>query len=532
MATQAHLPLQHLHVVLLKKDVKSGKAAIAQGKHPLVQKADSTVLPGGELYYQAPPARDADWREFLVPAFSAQLPAFKAQHASAVLFVPAKKRLFAVTFGHGDAFLSPAAVESDFGLRTALTLCQPESLRAVDYRTIEERTRLARVQLSAEASVSAFRVDTATDLLRGFEARSKDLAVCERLAARWSSLSITARVSIGKLPQTLAKLHNYYSKKSLPQEFAWIENVQRVQDPTVSTALDTELEARLTQGNLDNLRLAIPEIVGVGLKIGARFFEMDGPEFDSDISAYLSSRPRKVRSALEAAKKYHDIVLVDLGTGAEKQRIPVYRCVVAEIEHNGTLFILADGEWFSLDRDYVKEVDAVLGAIATAPHKLPNWPSGQIEGDYNAASCAAWRDAALLDKANVWHGGGHSQIEPADWVTKSLVLGYVKRRDKSSSGLSHLFAQGAVAAVLLNLDASFRKRVAAKIPPSHSAVAAKLRATKFSTDQWTVAYVILGADPGSPTQRLPFFSKVNLRKHIEHLRSMQYKVAIVGIPTA
>lgn len=306
MARQMKLnqkPIAYLNVHLLKTTIKDPADAVNPDKRRAPITAAPAVLSHGTLYYQAPPANPVAWQEFLRPAFGDGVDRFRSQHASAVLFFPAAGRLFAVTFGYGRMLLAESALEPDFGLRTAISLCEPSTLRAVDYRTIEERTRIGRIQLSDEGSVNAFRMDTDTDLLRGLEARSNDPSVCERLGAKWSSLTVGARVKVKDLPVLAAKLLKAYRKHKLPAEFEWIDQVQRVTDPSMLTSLDSALEAKLDAGQHHGIRLAMPEITGDLLGMDAKFFKPDGANFDSDISVYLANRPRHAASTIHAAKR-------------------------------------------------------------------------------------------------------------------------------------------------------------------------------------------------------------------------------------
>jgi uncharacterized protein (TIGR04141 family) len=513
---------------LLKHAIKDPKQAINPKKYPEERKADATVLEGGMLYYETPPATKASWRALLVPAFGTNLPDFWSQHASAVLFFPTKGRWFAMTFGYGRSLLRESVLEPDFGLRTGVNLCEPDTLRAVDYRTIEERTRIGRIQVSNEASVGAFRMDTSTDLLRGLEATSKDKTVCERLGARWSNLAIAARMNLSDLPALGAKLLKYYKVKSLPKEFGWIDNVLRVSDPAEAEALDQELESRLDGGQHAGIRLAFPEIVADLVGLEARFFRRDGAAFCSKIADYLAARPKAVTSTVATARHSHDVVLVDPGTNTVKHRASIYRCLVAELEHTGKLYMLADGEWYQLDRDYVKEVDAVIRRIPVLKTKLPSWNSGEDEGEYLDRAVPLWTGCCKIHTGKIFHGGGSGQIEVGDILTDQNLIGHVKRLDKNSSGLSHLFAQGDTSARLMRMDREFRKKVAAKVPGTHKKQADAIRASKFDHEQWTIAYLILGASSTQPALDVPFFSKVNLRKHYEGLLLMGYRVVVVG----
>lgn len=535
MAVAQEKRLQHINIHLIKAGITDIKVILANGKSAAELKAKRTVLPDGVLYYESPRPKNASWRDFLAPGFGQRLPMFTTQHASAVLLFPVgngnRKRLFAVTFGYGRALLSESALEPDFGLRTALHLCNPETLRAINYRTIEERTRIGRVQLSDAGSVDAFRMNFDTDLLRGLEAESNDRTVCERLGARWSNLIVSSRVEVDDLPSLASRLLSRYRNRSLPAEYAWIENVRRVTDPMLITTLDTELEERVNRRELDGIRLAIPEIAGSTVGVNVKLFKPDvnSADFTSDFDAYLGMRKRKGNWTIETAKNSHTVYLVDSSTCREVEHSSIYRCIVAEFDHAHERYLLVDGEWFQLNRDFVQAVNESMSAIPVLSHSLPNWNSGESEGDWNARACKSWKEAALLDKTNIPHGGGRSRIEPADIVTRAQVLAHVKRRDMSSSGLSHLFAQGVVASQLIYEDKEYRRKVAKCLPRSHKPVAATLSDDKFDPRLWTVGYVLLGADSVRPAQTMPFFSKVNLKGASQRLKLMGYKVGIIGV---
>ncbi|MCC6682211.1 MAG: TIGR04141 family sporadically distributed protein [Phycisphaeraceae bacterium] len=533
MARKSEDRLEQINIHLLKSEITDFKNAIAYGKSPKHISASADVLPNAVLYFEDPPKKPSSWRSFLAPGFSTALPQFDAKHASALLFFQAgnsnTKRSFAVTLGYGRALLSESALEPDFGLRTALNLCNPDTLRAVNYRTIEERTRITRTQLSDAGSVDAFRINMDTDLLRGLEAESNNKDVCERLGARWSNLIVAARVEIGDLPTLATKLLGY-RKKKLPTQYAWIDNVRRVTDPSCIQSLDAELEHRVKTKQFDGIRLAIPEITGSTVGIDAKLFEptTEAEDFTSDFNEYLNKRKKQVEWSVQSAKMNQRVYLIDTGSGAEREHTPVYRCIVAEFDHDGNRYLLIDGEWFLLNPNFVNLINKAMTQIPHPAHSLPAW-TGEKEGDWNKHACVAWKDAALLDKSNPLHGGGGSKIEPADIVTKAGLFGHVKRRDKSSSGLSHLFAQGVVSARLIKQDADFRKKVAKCIPSSHKGLCQKLNGTSFDARKWTVSYIILGADTAKPAETLPFFSKVNLRGAIQQLKDMEYNVGIIGV---
>lgn len=529
MPTTTKKPIEYLHLHLLKKEIIDPASAIREGKSRPPLKSTTSVLSGGILYFASPPSTPAVWRNFLLPAFGNRLPDFRSQHASAVLLFPAAKRWFALTYGYGKSMLAEGCLEPDFGLKTAVQLHKPDSLRAVQYRTVEEKTRIGRVQMSDESAVGAFRLDTDTDLLRGLEVGSNDTSVCERLAANWASLTVGARVDLSGLPTLVGKLLKYYSKQKLPPEFEFIDHMQRIIDPPLLLALDTELESRLDSAKYDGIRLAMPELADGVIGMDAKFFKADGPAFESSIAAYLKARNKAVTSTLGAAKSAHRIVMVDESTGKVKSQKDVYRCIIAEIEYNKELYLLADGEWFALDKDFVAKVNKAMSKIPVLKPGWPAWKPGEAEGKYNKRVQKLLKGSTLLDAKNISYGGGRSKIEAADLLTKTRILCHAKRMDQGNQSLSHLFAQGAVASTAISQSHEFRKKVVQHVKPENAALATELGKLKFDPKGWTVAYVLLGADPEKPTDSLPFFAKVNLKKHIERLLAMQYKVGIIGV---
>ena len=183
-------PIQQVNICLIKSSVSLPTGALESPATLTSINATATTLPNGVLYYKPANPKPASWRSFVSSGFNASsLPPFLSETPSALLFFkagpPKNQRLFAVTFGYARSWLKQSALEADFGLRTALNLCEPDTLRAVDFRTIEERSRISRVQLSEAGSVDAFQMNMDTSLLRGVEAESKDKKVCERLGARW-----------------------------------------------------------------------------------------------------------------------------------------------------------------------------------------------------------------------------------------------------------------------------------------------------------------------------------------------------------
>jgi uncharacterized protein (TIGR04141 family) len=101
----------------------------------------------------------------------------------------------------------------------------------------------------------------------------------------------------------------------------------------------------------------------------------------------------------------------------------------------------------------------------------------------------------------------------------------VKKRGRSSSTLSHLFAQGVTSAELLLNDEDFHKDAAQKVGEVDGAFVAAIPQDPGARKKIQVAYVILsrGQRPEKP-YGLPFFSMVGLKAATERLRGAGIEV--------
>ena len=117
-----------------------------------------------------------------------------------------------------------------------------------------------------------------------------------------------------------------------------------------------------------------------------------------------------------------------------------------------------------------------------------------------------------------------------DVLTRDRQLVHVKRKF-ASSALSHLFGQGYVSAELLIDSEAYRARVRDKIGGANPDFQRLFPEGDVVAADWEVVYAILGPWNGeSPSAKLPFFSKVNLREFRRRLRRMGFKVTLARVP--
>jgi uncharacterized protein (TIGR04141 family) len=90
--------------------------------------------------------------------------------------------------------------------------------------------------------------------------------------------------------------------------------------------------------------------------------------------------------------------------------------------------------------------------------------------------------------------------------------------------LSHLFAQGFVAAEAFIKDSEYREKLNPKLPPSIKLIDPKLRP---DPSKYKLVYAI--ATKKDIPVELPFFSKVTLKNALKTLRALNYNISLAKI---
>lgn len=160
------------------------------------------------------------------------------------------------------------------------------------------------------------------------------------------------------------------------------------------------------------------------------------------------------------------------------------------------------------------------------------------EGLYNEEAAAHLPTNLLLDKRTVRVAANTSPIEICDVLTSDRKFVHVKRK-LASSALSHLFGQGYVSGDLFLASPEYRVAVADEIEAaeadkgSGSIFSDALDFDRPDPAAIEVVYAVVANWNGDEVvDRLPFFSKVNLRRHTTDLRRMGYRVTFKRIDIA
>jgi len=340
---------------------------------------------------------------------------------------------------------------------------------------------------------------------------------------------------LGKLCREIQEAHD---RTDYTERFDWIDRIRPIPDPLALQEVEEHLTDRLTRGDITDLELSPPEIVDWSAVTGFRYHFEARKKFQHPelrIQDYLrglagaEDRP----SVLDAAYLRRRYIWAVDGDSRQITKWPVWRCLAGEFEFKGSIYIIDEGEIFSVSPDYLRTLNDSISAVPLVTD-IP-WPPAApstSEDEFNGKAAASIPSALLMDKKLVNARTQTTPIEVCDVLTADGRLIHVKRH-LGSSDLSHLFSQGFVSAQLLQEDAIFRKAAAEKIKELAPDTSFGFFETpSLDTTRFQVIYAIVASWKGrSLAQALPFFSKVNLDRTIQELTNRGYRIGLSQVDT-
>lgn len=439
----------------------------------------------------------------------------------AALVVKINESLFVLTFGTGFHLLKNESIERDFGLRVTLNSVDPDKLRSLDKASYDHNPLNSRTQSSIDLGVFDLDVDSEMDMLYAVTGVSRISVFGSHVTGR-DALTLVLEVSLNGLKEVLTECLLKY-KTSLPKDFEWVENIQRVKDKELHDVLDLELDDTLAKGEFKSMWLGEPEIIDWESQVGYSFdlYQKtprhvvltinDLVQYFNDKNIPLTSENLKVQAIHINDNEYNSI-----------KKWSAYRCLYAEVSTGSEQYILRNGQWYIVNTDFVDKVDKFLEGFDFYDFKLPTY-SHDREEDYNEFVSSSYDNIDLMDKKVVKIGGPHDKLEFCDLIKDSSEFIHVKYY-RSSATLSHLFSQGFVAAEAFIGDADFRKRLNDKLPSS-----SKLSCTDARPDPSAYKIIYAVATNRMIPKELPFFSKVTLKNVLKSLKTLNFNVSISAI---
>ena len=489
---------------------------------------------GGVLYVKRSVEKRPGWGSLLDEVAGRDIPGLANRSSSSVLLLQVDHDIFAFTFGYGRYLIEQSLFLPDFGLRTALNTLDEKSLRRVDLHTLEDQPVQKKSQAARDSEVSVFGIDILRDVLRAVTGVPKPGVALTHIAGGDAMFSFGVEMEATDLPTLARSIKRYYSNNDYKASFSWVDNVRKIKDDPSIEALNAQLVQAVSERK-PGIMVTLPEIGSWDTILGFSFTRhKDRVRPFIHATDYIDTIPDLGRLTIDGLKR--DRLFVHDVDGNVTEHA-VYRCIYFEIVDGTKTKIIFDGKWYEVDATFIGRISETLDFVQISALAFPSvevWDEDgkskiESEGDYNARAAEA-HGYFLLDKQLVKTDRTTSSIELCDLLTPEKQLVHVKHRKGGSAGLSHLFAQGSVAAEIMLGDKAFRKKARTVLRRVNLAAGDLVPLEAPKSADYEIVFLILGEDSATLKQNLPFFSKVNLSKAFESLTQRGFRVSIAGAP--
>lgn len=520
---------RNLTVYLLKEGFDHSNTLIDDHDLELIENA-SNIPNESVLYVLDKQANPAWWKNF----FGIPKPLLQALKG-ALLFYPYGDRTFAFSFGHVSQKMKSNAYEYDFGITVTLNAVDPDKLKSTD--TVEPgETRRQRTQLPLDSSLSAFKFDGRTTMLKGVTGKTTErYSDVVKSVTGAHSLKVRAPIEVEGFDDLCEFLLELYTSKDYRKLFPDVDNVRVVRDPDIIGTLDQLLLREVRNGS-DEVELMVPDIINYFDNVYCKFRGLGrSNQYDEVILEsyleYLSARGVDPADLELADVKKHQLTMVNESGFVSGEAYSIYNSIVMSAVSDGKSYHICEGNWYEVDGDYVSEIEEFVDAFFE-DCDLPAYAHDN-EADYND-SAANELGGICLDKTDI-SMPGQSQIEPCDILLASednRDFVHVKR-STLSSGLSHLFNQGLNSYELLKKQPASLNKLKAIVASKSDDETADQVLTDFESKKLRLTFaVVTHKDGGLKSRAFPLFSKITAYRTFTELKAYDVQARIVLIADA
>jgi uncharacterized protein (TIGR04141 family) len=515
-------------VYLLRDDVKTATDALLSAPSELDQYQVAAIGKQTTLYVARTPSRPPEWAGLFDGATDRTLEVSRPSY-SAVMFLIAEKRMFALTFGAGGRFmLRNGSYERNFGLHVARNLVDPEQIRAVQSRRFSGAALQVRRQSSRESDIYQLDMDTQRDMLTTLQGRIIDGESGTSLSGR-DAVRFTDSIDIRRLRPICKQLLKASGSNAYKKRYPWADQFEQITREAEIAKLDTEALTLLLEGKLDRFDVYPAEmvdeaVVDYGLDAGATTTVMEPTRtlLGKLIERSDAKDPEQLGNVLRGRQ-----ITARNDEGIAVGRWSWWECLFYESRGAKSIDVLDRGAWLRVRKDFAEAVNSFAAALTPSGLSLPDAKRDDLEDDYNKRVAVERADIRLLDKKLVAPIPGESRIEICDLYSQRGHLVHVKRAKGGSSGFSHLFGQASVSCGLLAEEPAFAEAVREQI----GSWGASVKQPPDTSEHPVVLAVMLAAEStGARAAGLPFFSKIFLRQAVQDIRRMGYPVHYDEIP--
>lgn len=514
-------------IFLLKQEFNESNSL--KDDHTLAPVTNAQKLPSGaSLYIMDTNPSEPWWKDY----WGIQQP-LKQVLKGSIVFLPVKKRFFALTFGHTWHQLKSESYEYDFGLKTALNALDPDKLKSTDILNPETAKR-SRIQSATMDNLTFFDFNRDESIVKKLTGKvKKEYEDILSHITGTSSLKISTTFDASSILSVCKKLLDMYGKNDYKKHFPDLQNIVPVKDPTLISSLNKKFIESLNSTSSDTI-LTIPELVEYNDSFYIKYsgegrtkLQFDDVKLE-DYKTYLQEKKEENFEFDIRMLKKHELNLVD-SEGKSKKSYSIYKCLLFDCDLNGSFYHLCEGEWYSIEKNYIEKLQKSLDPLFVEDDFFPAFKH-PCEAEYNKAIASTSPEYICLDKKNI-APQGQSQIEPCDvyHVKEGKArLVHIKISTRSST-LSHLFNQGLNSVEALRQEEESKTKLKNLLKESpevdHSALCAPI-----DQGAYEIVYgIITEKDSSKKSSALPFFSRISLARTSRTLKTMNIPYSVVLI---
>jgi uncharacterized protein (TIGR04141 family) len=413
------------------------------------------------IYFETTTAKtNPPWLNFInekLPVSEAPTFNSKSKNPNGILLLHVNDRIFAATFGRSAAsYLERDALESDFGIKTAMNMCGNEEIRQTKSESHAIIPTHIDRQVNKPIDSFAFGLSEAEDL-RYISAHMKN----HKNITLQGRNNLTIKI-IGKDKLSWKILIDYcenflvaYASKEYAKLFP---NYKHFDEATESekTILDEQLIENLRTKNTTNISLGIPEVL---IDSDCGFAYSNNKVRNDTTYAYLDicqifdhiNADKITIEKLKSKNIFYYSYEEDRILGNKKW--PIYNCLSFEQALDDKYFVLSDGRWLQVDGDFYQEIinftanklheescEAIYSGIDISDdEKMLN-----KESIFNKKVCELRPSCILFDQAKLKIGSGRKDKEFCDILdlTDEQKVRIIHCKPyKNTSSTNYLFSQ-------------------------------------------------------------------------------------------
>ncbi len=463
------------------------------------------------------------------------------------LLLAVDERAYALTYGTlGRHMVDQEVFDRTFGVSFAVRALMPSDIRKVRRRFVGAAGRVDRSIVPTGQPIWKYGIDKWGEIVGQVCGRTDNsrLTVCRRSGkpARvdgGEALHIHLCVEPDGLLADLREIERVCQEESPLADLDFITQIRPVpaSDPRMPDLIST-LDKRLALVDPPALGVAVPGDLVSDIE-HVRSYRIQVPksgrrptlEAELALPAILAHTNGAQNDDRWSGLRNGTVTLFADARGTEEMvSTRAFRWLTAEVAVGTSHLLLHEGEWYEIGdrhRDFLRqEIDEILARPSAI--MLPPWTADLRDEDaYNREAARRDPSLVLLDKRLLRTTQHRHGIEACDLLGPGGELIHVKRA-KSSSPLSHLFAQGIVSYEALRYQQDARAKFidAVRRQPNGRDLGQDFRPTK-------VVYAIaLNAGRTVTVNSLFTFAQVALYQAMKTLRNEGVEVNVIAIPPA